>query len=317
MRREQVVKKTRKWVVAVARAIFLVAFSFVLLYPVFFMISNSLKTKSDLINPAVDWLSRNPSVYSFRVAFEAMEFPKTLMNTVKFELLSAVISVFSCAVYAYGLARFKFKLKPLLIFMVILIIFVPDIIMIIPRVTNFRYMDIFGILGLVKQLTGAELRPNLMDTGWTFYLPSLFGVGLKGGLFIFIYMQFFKGLPKELEEAAWVDGAGPFTTFIRIIIPSSGVVILTVFIFSIIWHWNDWLLPMMYTNSNRTLAVLLYGIDDAVGRWAAATAVTVDRELEYGIPMAACLIYITPPTIMYLFLQKKFIQSIDRVGIVG
>lgn len=317
MKKESAIKKTRGTVISVARAVFLLAFSFVLLYPVFFMVSNSVKTGSDLLNPAVEWLSKSPSLYSYKIAYETMNFPKSFLITVRFELVSAIISVFSCALYAYGLSRFDFKLKPLILFMVILIIFVPDIILIIPRVTNFRYTDLFGILGLVKKITGTDLRPNFMDTELTFYLPSLFGVGLKGGLFIFIYMQFFKGLPKELEEAAWVDGAGPFKTFFKIILPSSGVVILTVLIFSVIWHWNDWLLSMMYTNSNKTLAVLVYSIDDAVGRWSAENAVTLNTELKYGIPLAACLIYITPPTVMYLFLQKKFIQSIDRVGIVG
>ncbi len=317
MRKEQIVKKARAYTVSVARAVFLIAFSFVLLYPVFFMISNAFMTRADTLNPVVEWISRNPSFYSFKVAFNAMEYPTSLLNTFVFQIISAVISVFSCAVIAYGLSRFEFKLKPLLMFMVILIIFVPDIIMIIPRITNFRYMDFLGVLGLVKKITGIDLRPNLVDTPLTFYLPSLFGVGLKGGLFIFIYMQFFKGLPVELEEAAWVDGAGPIKTFLRIIIPSSGVVILTVFIFSIIWHWNDWLQPMMYTKSNRTLSVMLYDISDVADRWAMAQGFRLDTELEYGIPVAACLLYIAPPTIMYMFLQKNFIQSIDRVGIVG
>lgn len=317
LQQDKLIKESKKWTVSVLRAVFLIAFSFILVYPVFFMISSSLKTQTDVINPAVQWLPRNPSFYSFKIAFEAMEFPKSLWNTIRFEMVSALLEVFSCAVYAYGLARFRFKLKPVLIFSVILIIFIPDVVMIIPRITNFRYMDFLGILGLVKKLTGVELRPNLTDTGFMFWLPSIFGVGLKGGLFIFIYMQFFKGLPKELEEAAWVDGAGPIKTFIKIIIPSSGVVILTVFIFSVIWHWNDWFLSMMYTSSNKTLAVMIYDIKDALSRWANARKFALDQDLSYGIPLAAGLIYIAPPTVMYLFLQKKFIQSIDRVGIVG
>ena len=317
MKRDKLIRGMRKWTVSILRAVFLIAFSFILLYPVFFMISNAVKTQTDIMNPAVQWISREPSLYSFQVAYAAMEYPTALMNTVRFELVSAVISVFSCAVYAYGLARFKFRFKPVLLFFLILIIFIPDVILVIPRITNFRYMDIFGILGFVKDLTGVELRPNLTDTVFTFYLPSLFGVGLKGGLFMFIYMQFFKGLPVELEEAAWIDGAGPLTTFIRIIIPSSGVVILTVFIFSIIWHWNDWLLAMMYTNTNRTLAVNIYDIQQVITRWSQAVNVKIDAEFSYGIPLAACLMFIAPPTILYLFLQKKFIQSIDRVGIVG
>lgn len=317
MNKVVMLKKARKTGVSLARAIFLISFSFILLYPVFFMLSNAFKTRADVINPAVVWISKNPSVYSFEIAFKAMEYPKAFLNTLLFQIVAAVISVISCAVYAYGLSRFEFKLKPLVMFMVILIIFVPDIIMVIPRITNFRYMDFLGILGLLKKITGVDLRPNLVDTPLTFWLPSMFGVGLKGGLFIFIYMQFFKGLPKELEEAAWVDGAGPIRTFIKIIIPSSGVVILTVFIFSVIWHWNDWLLPLMYTNSNRPLSVLLYDIENVVDRWANAQAIKLAVELKNGIPTAACLLYILPPTVMYMFLQKKFIQSIDRVGIVG
>jgi multiple sugar transport system permease protein len=317
MKRDKFVKKTNKWVVSVARAIFLIAFSFVLVYPVFFMISNAVKTETDYINPAVKWLSRFPTTYSFKIAFKAMLYPVSFLNTVTFQLISGVIEVLSCAVYAYGLARFKFKVKPVLMFFLILIIFIPDVIMIIPRIINFRYMDVLGILGLIKRLTGLDLRPNLTDTVFTFYLPSLFGVGLRGGLFIFIYMQFFKGLPYELEEAAWIDGAGPFTTFVRVIIPSSGVVILTVFIFSFIWHWNDWLLPMMYTNNNKTLSVMIYDISQAIVRWQQATGTKLDPELSFGIPLAACLIFIAPPMILYLFLQKQFIQSIDRVGIVG
>ena len=307
----------RKGVVPVLRAILLIAFAFILLYPLFFMLSNALKTRADVINPSVKWLSRTPSFYSFEIAFRAMEYGKSFYNTFKFEIMSAVISTFSCSVYAYGLTRFKFKLKPFLIFMLVLIIFIPDIVMIIPRITNYRHMDLLGILGLFKKISGVDIRPNLIDTPFAFWLPSVFGVGLKGGLFIFIYMQFFSGLPKELEEAAWIDGAGPVRTFVSVIIPSSSVVILTVFIFSVIWHWNDWMLASMYTTNTRTLASMLYDIEYAVIRWSGANAVQIDSKLEYGIPLAACILFILPPLVMYLFLQKKFIRSIDRVGIVG
>lgn len=307
----------KKWTVSILRAIFLIAFSFILLYPIFFMVSESLKTNQDIINPAVNWISRSPSLYSYKIAFKSLDYLNSLKNTFFFEIISAVLEVFSCAVYAYGLSRFKMKIKPLLIFFLVLIIFVPDIVLIIPRITNFRYMDVFGILGLFNKLTGIDLRLNLTDTVFSFWLPSLFGVGLKGGIFMFIYMQFFKGLPYELEEAAWIDGAGPIKTFIKIIIPSSGVVILTVFIFAIIWHWNDYLLSMMYANNNKTLAVMLYDIENAINRWKNSAGVIIDANLDYGIPLAACVLYILPPTVMYLFLQKNFIQSIDRVGIVG
>lgn len=317
MKKDKVLRDAKKWTVSVLRAIFLLAFSFVLIYPIIFMISNSIKTQTDTMSPVVHWISRAPSFYSFEIAFKALDFWETLKNTVTFEIVSAVIEVFTCAFYAYGLSRFKMRLKPLMMGLLILIIFIPDIILVIPRIINFRYLDLFGILKTIGDAVGTELRPNLIDTPWMFWLPSIFGVGLKGGVFMFIYMQFFKGLPVELEEAAWIDGAGPYKTFFKIIIPSSGVVLLTVFIFSVLWHWNDWLLAMMYTSEKNTFATLLYDIDQVVFNWSQVAGVKLDQEISYGIPLAACLIYITPPLVMYLFLQKKFIQSIDRVGIVG
>ena len=93
MRKEQAIKKARAYTVSIARAIFLIAFSFVLLYPVFFMISNAFMTRADVINPAVEWIPRSPSLYSFEVAFKAMEFPQSFLNTLIFQIVSAVISV--------------------------------------------------------------------------------------------------------------------------------------------------------------------------------------------------------------------------------
>lgn len=309
--------KTKGVGVSVLRMLFLLAFEFVLLYPVIFMISNSFKVTSDTLNPAVKWFSLSPTTYGYKVAWMAFDYWNGLKITFLFGIVSGLIEVVTCAVYAYGLSRFELKFKKIWMFLLIVTILIPDVMLIIPRILNFRYMDVFGILGLFYKLTGVDLRVNITDTVWTFYLPSLFGVGLKGGLFIYIYMQFFKGLPKELEEAAWIDGAGPVQTFIRIIIPSSGVVILTVFIFSFIWHWNDWLLATMYTENNHTLAFTLRNISGYIGQLWSSMKISADSSTYYGAPLAACLMFIAPPTLLYVVLQRHFIESVDRVGIVG
>ncbi len=309
--------KTKGVGVSVLRMLFLLAFEFVLLYPVIFMISNSFKVTSDTLNPAVKWFSLSPTTYGYKVAWMAFDYWNGLKITFLFGIVSGLIEVVTCAVYAYGLSRFELKFKKLWMFLLIVTILIPDVMLIIPRILNFRYMDVFGILGLFYKLTGVDLRVNITDTVWTFYLPSLFGVGLKGGLFIYIYMQFFKGLPRELEEAAWIDGAGPVQTFIRIIIPSSGVVILTVFIFSFIWHWNDWLLATMYTENNHTLAFTLRNISGYIGQLWSSMKISADSSAYYGAPLAACLMFIAPPTLLYVILQRHFIESVDRVGIVG
>lgn len=296
--------------------IFLIAFAYILLYPVLYMFANSLKTKPDLYDPSVQWISKHMDFSSFGGAIEAMNFKETFWNTLRFEMASGLIEVFTCAVFAYGLARFDLKYKNILVFVLILTILVPDVMLMMPRVMHFKKLDFLGFLGFFNKLTGIDLRPNIIDTPWAFYLPSLFGVGLKGSLFIFIYMNFFKSLPKELEEAAMIDGAGPFKTFLRIIIPSSGVVFLTVFIFSIVWHWNDYYLALIYTSQNRTLSYMLVNLKQFVEITFGGELCASDARL-YTYPMAGCLIFIAPPTGVYLILQRKFIQSVDRVGIVG
>ena len=307
--------KTKGVGVSVLRMLFLLAFEFVLLYPVIFMISNSFKVTSDTLNPAVKWFSLSPTTYGYKVAWMAFDYWNGLKITFLFGIVSGLIEVVTCAVYAYGLSRFELRFKKIWMFLLIVTILIPDVMLIIPRILNFRYMDVFGILGLFYKLTGVDLRVNITDTVWTFYLPSLFGVGLKGGLFIYIYMQFFKGLPKELEEAAWMDGAGPIRTFIRIALPSSGVVILTVTVFSLIWHWNDYFLSSMYLTDGYPLAVWLTMMPKQLPTMGYSLVPSHPETM--AVLMAGCLVFILPMLIIYIFVQRWFIESIDRVGITG
>ena len=125
-------------------------------------------------------------------------------------------------------------------------------------------------------------------------------------------MQFFKGLPKELEEAAWIDGAGPYKTFLSIALPSSSVVIFTVLVFSVIWHWNDYSYAVMYVNENFTTAVKLSDIVTTLQGMG-----YYNSDVANGIILAACFIFIFPVLLLYIAVQNKFIKSIDRVGITG
>ena len=245
-----------------------------------------------------------------------MDYVKSLWSTFRNEILSAAIEVVSCALVAYGLARFKFKLKNVYIAILFLTILVPEIMILIPRMLNYSHLDFFGILGLVKNLTGVDLRINLIDSPFAFWLPSIFGVGLRSGILIYIYIQFFKGLPKELEEAAWVDGAGPFRTFLSIAVPSSGVVILTVSIFALIWHWNDTVLSGMYLSEDFPLARQVSNLTFTLGQ---KYFILIDARNPEGMGylMAGCVLFIVPMLIIYMVVQRWFIESIDRVGITG
>lgn len=286
---------------------------YVILYPLFTMVSTSLQSQYQALDPSVVWIPKLITDENYKKAMLALDFSHSFLRSIEVNVLSAIIEVATCAVTAYGFARFKFKFKGLLMGLLILSIIVPQEMIAVPTYLQLRYADILGILGFLGKLIGTELRPSLINTPWSFWIPSILSVGLRSGLFIFIYMQFYKGLPKELEEAAYIDGAGPFKTFLKIIVPSSGTAIVTVTIFSVIWHWNEYYLSSIYFSSNFPLAVKLATIEETMNVMALVNSVT-NRN---GIIMAASLMFILPMLVMYMIVQRKFVKSVDSVGIVG
>lgn len=304
---------------AALRYVVLIAIGYVVLYPLFYMISSSIRTGDSFYDPSIVWITSDVTFENFELAYELMHYGEALVNTIIFELVSAMIQIASCSFVAYGLARFEFKEKKILTAFMFLLILVPSQMMMLPIVTTYTKLDVLGILGLINKFTGIDLRINILNSVWTYYLPAIFGVGIRAGIIIYIYVQFFKGLPKELEEAAWIDGAGPLKTFLRIALPSSGVVIMTVTVFSVIWHWNDYYLASMYLySSSWPLAVRLGEIANTeVLKLVGIQSYGADFPQSIAIVMAACLMFIVPVLIMYMILQKNFVKSIDRVGITG
>ena len=298
------------------RMVLLVSIGFVIIYPLIYMIVTSLVSRNGFFNSTRVWIPEAISpLLNYKVAAELLDYGNSLWATVRYELVSALIEVCACCVTAYGFARFKFKFKGVLIGVLILTILVPDMMVLIPRLANYSQMDILGIFGLLDKLTGIDLRPNILGTEAAFYLPSLFSMGLRSGIMIFIYMQFFASFPRELEEAAWIDGAGPIKTFLKIAVPSSGVAITTVLVFSLIWHWNDYLLCSMYLNNEYPLAMQLNLLPTNLTTMGYYLNPETPETLAFQ--MAGCVLFVTPMLIIYMILQRKFIESIDRVGITG
>ena len=307
------VKGLKSVLYSIFRLIILLAVSYIIIYPLLYMLSSALKTASAFQDPGVLWIPKVLTSANFKNAIEAMNFKNALFSTLRLEVVSAVIETAACAVTAYGLARFNFPGKKLITVMLVFLIVVPSQMLVIPMTVNFSQLDFFGILKALGTVTGKELRPNILDTSWCFYLPSLFSVGLRSGILIYIYHQFFLGLPKELEEAAWIDGSAPQRTFLCIALPSSTVAVITVFVLSLVWHWNDYYLAVMYTSENFPLAVSLASLPQKLsllGIWPGNILNTT------GV-MAGCVMFVTPILLFYLILQRKFIKSIDRVGITG
>ena len=297
-----------KTLFSIARIFFLMAVGYIIIYPLLSMISYSLISLTDLYDPSIVWVPKSLNFANYTVAFEALDYVNALWNTIFKCVFSALIEVASCSLVAYGLARFKFKGSGLLFGIVLLTAIVP------PQVyVNSSYLNYstFAPIEFINSIFGTAINESIINTPFVFYLPALFGVGIRSGLFIFIYRQFFLGLPRELEEASWIDGAGPFKTFLKVVVPSSGVVFLTVTIFAVIWYWNDYYQSVMFFNKDYPLAVALNSITGSLGQLGYA------YEKALGPTMAGCLMFIAPVLVMYMLLQRQFIASIDRVGIVG
>ncbi len=306
----------------------LISIGFIVLYPMLYMIVTSIMSPLAFGNSTRVWIPTSLNIAdNFSKAIEAMSYFTSLLNTVKVEIVSALFEVISCAVIGYGFARFDFKGKKIFTGILFVTILVPDMMVLIPRMVNYSNLDFLFIgrgietaIVWLGSLFGAnwtvDLTPNIINTSLTMWIPSLLGVGLRSGVLIYIYIQFFSGLPRELEEAAWVDGAGPFKTFLRIAVPSSGVVFITVLVFSLIWHWNDSLLSGMYLTKNLPLAVMIGSVEDYIGaKWGLYGGASTPQQAS--VLMAACLLFITPMVVFYMFIQRGFIESIDRVGITG
>lgn len=296
----------------IGRIVMLSAIGYLVIFPLIYIISNSLKTPEAFKNPLVVWLTTSVSFDSYKLAFQALDYSKSIVSTVVYEIVSALLEVASCAVAAYGLSRFDFKGKKVFMAFLLLMIIVPEQMIVLPNTVSYSDFSFFGITTAVNKIFGTNIRLNILDTVLPFWMPSIFGVGLKSGILIYIYMQFFKGLPKELEEAAWIDGAGPYKTFLSIALPSSSVVIFTVLVFSVIWHWNDYSYAVMYVNENFTTAVKLSDIVTTLQGMG-----YYNSDVANGIILAACFIFIFPVLLLYIAVQNKFIKSIDRVGITG
>ena len=293
----------------------LVVIGYIVLYPLLYMLSNAFKGEKALIDVSLIWIPKYLSTKWFTDAFEIINFTDSLKRTLLLQILSAAIEVMVCAVIAYGFARFNFKGKSVAFVFLVLSFMIPLPMYGMSLALNYRSLDVFGILGLFNNITGIDLRPNIFNTNWSFWLPSILGVGIRSGMMIYIYIQFFIGLPAELEDAAYVDGAGPIRTFLSIVLPSSSVVILTVSVLSFIWHWNEtYLSALCLLDENWPLSVQMMNIKQKLIQ----AGMFLESTPEAGpIVFCACLLFIIIPLVLYLIIQRKFVTSIDRVGITG
>lgn len=289
------------------RFVILFGLGFVIMYPLIYMVSCAFRDRADMSDPTVMWIPRHVTLDIIRETMEAMDFGITLKNTLVLNIGCSLVQVLSCAVTGYGFARFSFRGKKLLFGVVIMMILVPTQVISLPLYSEFRF---FGIKGL--------FTVNLIDSKLTMYLPALTANGIRSGLMILIFRQFFRGMPRELEDAAYIDGCGPFMTFVRVMIPNASSAFLTVFLFSVVWYWNDYYVSTTFFTNTKTVALMLTNLDSELKmRLFNDASVSISPREEIVWKEAGCLISIAPLLLMYICLQKHFTEGIERSGIVG
>ena len=300
-------KRLREIIWPFFRFFILFGLGFVILYPLIYMLSCAFRESSDMTDPTVMWITRHYTLDIIRETINAMDFGNTLLNTLKLNIGCSVVQVISCAITGYGFARFKFRGKGIMFGIVIMMILVPAQIISLPLYTQFRYFGIKGIFSI-----------NLIDSMACMYLPAATGNGIRSGLMILIFIQFFRGMPKELEDAAYLDGCSPFGTFLRVMMPNALSSLLTVFLFSVVFYWNDYYVSSTFFTNNKTVSLMLKNLSSQLSLMLFNDATVQISEREQIVWMeAGCLISIMPILIMYIFLQKYFTEGIERSGIVG
>lgn len=298
----------KNFLVNLLRAAILIGVGYVILSPVIGIIVNSISSNKDAYNPMVFVLPQFPTLERYALAIERMNYFPTMLRDLLYTLTLTALQLLVCSMVGYGFARFDFPLKKLLFGCVVVMIVIPTHTIMLPLYMTFKSFDPFGIVSAIKG------TPGIMGTVVPMYIMTLLGCGVRSGLYIYIFNQFFRGLPKEIEEAALVDGCGVWYTYFRIMLINAMPAVITVAVFSIVWQFNDTFYAKLFLISEDVV------ISKKISSLQAVIA-NVDKILDTTIQElyldAGIVLIILPILIIYLVLQKYFIEGVERSGIVG
>jgi multiple sugar transport system permease protein len=261
----------------------LILFSLFFLLPMLWMVVTAFKPFEEWLNP--NWIPVNPTLENFKSIFNDKSLPivSWFLNSLLIASLftTAILIIDSLAGYAY--ARLEFPGKNFLFGLMLATLVMPGIMFLIPN-----------------YLTIANLK-------WIGTIQGVIVPGLSGVFGVFFMRQFFQSLPRELEEAAYIDGAGIFRTFWSVVLPLSKGPLITLGIITFLNSWNDFLWPLLILGGDRQELTLPVGLATLQGQYT----------FDYGKLMAGALVLTVPVLILYAFFQRYIIRSISMTGIKG
>lgn len=290
------------------RFLLLIGIAFVVLEPFYTMIMRSIMAPADFIDSTVVKVPKHFSMGIYKAIIVDLHYFKVFFKTIAFSLSCALLQTFSCCLIGYGLAKFKFRGVKAVFFAVILTLAIPHGTLQSAMFYRFRYFGLTETLSI-----------SLLDTIWPLILLSATGLAFKNGLYIFMMRQFFRGVPDELEESAYLDGADTFRTFVQVIIPLSVPMMITVFLFAFCWQWtDDFYIPLFFLSKQPQFMTYLTKSLPPTSLQAIYTKVTGSNASYLQAMKYTCGLMIgTPLIILYLFCQRYLVQGIERSGIVG
>lgn len=314
-KRIRVMKRGKSFGIGLLRAIFILGFCFVILYPVISMFSKAVMSEKDLYDNAVIWVPKHFTFKNLKFAWVNMDYVHAFLNSLWLSVSTTALSTMTCMMAGYSFARFEFPCKRLAFVLVILTFMIPPQQTMIPLYLYFKEFDVLGLFSLLH-----VEAPNLLNSYWPFLALSATGVGIRNGLFIFIFRQYFRSVPWETEESAMVDGASALRTFFTIMLPGAVTIIATVVLFSFVWQWNDTYYSNMFLQDLETLPKAYQTFRMFVTSGSADLKVgydTTDPNVVALLQNSGMLLIMLPLIIVYMFTQRYFVEGIERSGLVG
>ena len=279
----------------------LAALAFVCVYPVIYMLVNSMFSPDDLVDPAVTWVPTSFYFNNYKQAFETLDFTKSFLTSVLMSVVPAVLQLISTSLVGFGFARFEFPLKKLWLVLVVFTFMVPTVVM---RIPQYMMFDSY----------------KMLNTVLPFFIPAALGQGVRSAIFILIFYSFFCSYPISFDEAAELDGAKKLKIYYKIAMPAARGAGVLCILFSMVWYWNETDSLNLFANNIKTLPIRLMEFaakfSELFPSGGELTGGTVSN-LNESISLAGTCLSILPMLILYLVLQKQFVESVERSGITG
>ena len=293
--------KSTKAVWSLFRTVLIFGLCFIILYPFIIKILAAFMSPEDLMDSTVKYVPKNPSLHYWTFAWERLDLLKSGLLSLVLAVISALIQVIVSTMVGYGLARFRFKGRNFAFVMVIIILLVPSQVYSVSQYLNFRY---FGI---------GDMNVNLIDSVIPVFLLSLGCLSTKQCLYIYLMREFFKDLPRDLENAAYIDGASIGGTFLKIVLPNAKGMMITIFLFAFCWQWTDTEFSSLYFSSKTTLPMRVISSYMIVKGQVSSTDL-----LGTAIARAAAtMIVILPVVLLAVVCQRFLVRSISRSGMAN